>query len=335
MNRPARALGLSHAPYLAEVDGDVAFSVAVSPSRVRFTVQTLGLRMGTATARRRSSKRGQVQEFSSRSRRRLGEVARDLGELYTPDWMVTLTLPGEWESVCPDGQAFKRHVRVWRRRLERWLRAQGVAEWSGLWFCEFQARGAPHLHVLLWGSSLGKLDGDGFAEWSSASWTDVVGHPVEAEREKHRRAGTRVERVRCGHFGYAVKYASKMEQKRVPDGFRNVGRFWGVWRGASPKPVTWSARMSYEESAQMVRALAGTLPPEAERFAVRVQERFNLVSRVGDTFTATVYGRGAVELVLASVWRQAERPPTRAAERSGSGPGVRRRSSVRSVSGSP
>lgn len=312
---------MSNAPYLAATDGDVTFSVAVSPSRVRFTVQTSGLRVGTATLNRRT-KRGQVREFSARSRRRLSEVAHDLGVLYSPDWMVTLTMPGEWESVCADGRAFKRHVRVWRRRLERWFQAQGIREWSGLWFCEFQKRGAPHLHVLLWGPRLSELETSGFAAWASSSWADVVAHADPVEREKHLRAGTRVERVRRPHFGYAAKYASKMEQKLVPDGFRDVGRFWGVWRNAAPKPLTWSERMSFLEAAQQVHALAETLPEVARGFAGRLLERFDAVSRVSDTFSATVYGSGAVDLILGPASRRrAERPIPRAAERSGSGSG--------------
>lgn len=301
--------------------------MAVSPSRVRFSVQTSGLRVGTATISRRT-KRGQVREFSSRSRRRLSEVAHDLGVLHVPDWMVTLTMPGEWESVCPDGRTFKRHVMAWRRRLERWLRARGCEAWSGLWFCEFQRRGAPHLHILLWGPRLSELDTREFAAWASSSWADVVGHENPVEREKHLRAGTRVERVRRPHFGYAVKYASKMEQKRVPDGFRDVGRFWGVWRNAAPKPLTWTERMSFLEAAQQVEALADTLPEVARGFAGRLLERFETVSRVSDTFSATVYGSGAVDLMLSgpAFRSRAERPNARAAERSGSGPGSRRRS---------
>ena len=306
----------------------MAFSVAVTPSRVRFSVRTVGLRVRTGTVARRS-KRGRVREFSARSRRRLAEVAHDLGELHAPDWMVTLTMPAEWQSVCPDGRAFKRHVLAWRRRLERWLRRRGLDGWSALWFLEFQERGAPHLHVILWGPGLSDLGARAFAEWVSSSWASVVAHSDPGEREKHLRAGTRVERMRERHFGYAVKYAAKMQQKRVPEGFRDVGRFWGLWRAAAPKPVTWTERMAFEEAAAAVRLLAGTLPEPGQRFAARLLARFEAVSAVSDSFSATVYGRGAVAAVLArdSVLAPSGAAPLRAAERDGSGP--------RSRSGAP
>jgi len=316
---------LSHAPYLAAADGDVAFSVAVTPSRVRFSVRTLGLRVRTGTVARRSSVRGKVREFSSRSRRRLAEVAHDLGELYAPEWMCTLTMPGEWQSVCPDGRAFKRHVMAWRRRLDRWLRRRGLEGWSALWFLEFQERGAPHLHVILWGPGLSELGARAFAEWVSSSWASVVGHRDPVEREKHLRAGTRVEVMRRPHFGYAVKYARKLHQKRVPEGFRDVGRFWGLWRAAAPKPVTWTERIAFEEAAAAVRLLAATLPEPGQRFAARLVARFDAVSAVSDTFTATVYGRGAVAAVLArdSVRASSGAAPLRAAERGRAGPRLR------------
>jgi len=290
----------------------------------------VGLRVRTGTVARRSSVRGKVREFSSRSRRRLAEVAHDLGELHAPDWMVTLTMPAEWESVCPDGRVFKRHVMAWRRRLDRWLRRR-VDAWSGLWFLEFQERGAPHFHVILWGPGLSELGARAFAEWVSASWAAVVAHPDPVERGKHLRAGTRVERMRQAHFGYAVKYARKAEQKRVPEGFRDVGRFWGLWRAAAPKPVTWTERLAFEEAAAAVRLLAATLPERGQRFAARLLERFEAVSRVADSFTATVYGRGAVAAVLArdSVLASSGGALSWAPERCCSGPRSRGEASAR------
>ena len=57
--------------------------------------------------------------------------------------MVTLTCPGDWESVAPDGASVKRHMVVWRKRFQR--------EWGEparyIWKLEFQRRGAPHIHL--------------------------------------------------------------------------------------------------------------------------------------------------------------------------------------------
>jgi len=85
--------GLSNAPYLAACVGDVSLSLAVSPSRVRFTVRSPGLRLGTDTLRRSSSRRGVIREFSSRSRRRLSEIAHNLNKLIQYKTILTLTIP--------------------------------------------------------------------------------------------------------------------------------------------------------------------------------------------------------------------------------------------------
>lgn len=289
------AHGLSNAPYLAACVGDVNLSVAVSPSRVRFTVRSPGVRLVTDTVRR-SSRRGVVREFSSRSRRRLREVAMDLGELERCDAMMTLTLPGEWESVCPNGRVFKRHVRAMRKRFGRYLDAHGAEEWGALWFLEFQERGAPHLHACFWG--VAELDVEELRSWLREAWADVVGHSDPVERAKHLAAGTAWEVARTGHFGYAAKYAGKMRQKRVPEGFADVGRFWGIWRGSAPKPVVWTERVTFEEACRFVRELGDTLPAVASRFAGRLMARLASASRYSDSFTATVYGRRGVDLVL-------------------------------------
>lgn len=66
-----------------------------------------------------------------------------------------------------------------------------------------------------------------FNQWVSGAWADVVSHPDPIESMKHEAAGTRVERMRKRHFGYAMACASKPRQKVVPDGFLDGGHFWG------------------------------------------------------------------------------------------------------------
>lgn len=224
------------------------------------------------------------------------EVAHDLSGLYRCDAMLTLTLPGEWESVCPDGRRFKRHVRALRKRLGRYLEAQGVSEWGALWFLEFQERGAPHLHACFWG--VAAVDVEAMRAWVGEAWAAVVGHADPVERAKHHAAGTKWEVSRTGHFGYVSKYATKMRQKRVPDGFRDVGRFWGIWRGSAPKPVVWVEHRPLGEVRALLRQLADLLPEEARGFAERLARRFDAAVRHSDTFAATIYGRRGVDFVL-------------------------------------
>ena len=154
--------------------------------------------------------------------------------------VVTLTLPGDWLTVAPDGEAFKKLVNTFRARYQRaW--GEYIA---GAWKLEFQRRGAPHLHILTV-PPLGvdkKLELP-FRQWLSTVWTDVVAHPDPEERAKHLLAGTGVdyeETLRYGdpkrisvYFSKHGLFAEKEYQNVVPEAWRQPGkgpgRFWGVW----------------------------------------------------------------------------------------------------------
>ncbi len=99
---------------------------------------------------------------------------------------------------------------------------------------EFQKRGALHFHIF--------LNGEVAKEEVSAAWYRIVG----SGDERHLRAGTRVEALREHHAAaaYAAKYASKADQKDVPEEFTDVGRFWGTFGGVEAVPV---AQASYEQ----------------------------------------------------------------------------------------
>ena len=151
--------------------------------------------------------------------------------------MVTLTYPGNYES---DGKVVKGHL----NRFLSWARTQGFGLY--VWFMEFQKRGAPHFHILFEHDVTPKMAD------VSERWYRAVG----SGDERHRRAGTRTELLRStdGAARYAAKYASKIEQKRVPVEYVNVGRFWGASRGVVAEPVksidVWG--MKPEELATML-----------------------------------------------------------------------------------
>ena len=169
--------------------------------------------------------RGEVTEFSARSRQRLAFVAANTEcEFRT---MITLTYPREYPS---DGKQVKTHL----HRFLTWLhRDRGKC--SVLWFLEFQERGAPHVHILADFRIPRKSDlRRGLRFRVSGAWYRIVG----SGDSRHLAAGTRTETIRKkdGARRYAVKYAMKMRQKRVPVGYRNVGRFWGCTRDVPPEP---------------------------------------------------------------------------------------------------
>jgi hypothetical protein len=156
--------------------------------------------------------------------------------------MVTLTYPGNWEVVAPDGASVKRHMVLWRKRFQR---EYGEPP-RYIWKLEFQRRGAPHIH--LWTAppiSPGR-SGSGFAQWLSETWAQIVDHPDPEQKARHRLAGTAID-VRNGLKAcdpkrlaiYFTKHSSpnlhgdKEYQHIVPELWRRPGhgpgRFWGVY----------------------------------------------------------------------------------------------------------
>lgn len=168
-------------------------------------------------------KRGAITMLSKKSRQRLAFVANNTSVTFRT--MVTLTYPREYPT---DGKTIKKHLNaflVWARRR--------FAKPSYLWFLEFQKRGAPHVHILL-DYPLPQAEAGRrllFGE-VSAQWYKVVG----SGDKRHLLAGTRCERIRKpdGAARYCLKYAYKTEQKCVPDGYRDIGRFWGCSRDVQP-----------------------------------------------------------------------------------------------------
>lgn len=166
-----------------------------------------------------NNERGEIKELTRDSLRNMAFVAHNT--LIQFDVMVTLTYPSSYPS---DGKAVKKHL----EKFIAWVLRVGVE--SYFWFMEFQRRGAPHFHIFTAGGMLPKMK-----TAVSQKWFDIVG----SEDPKHLKAGTRVEKLRRPDAAgrYAAKYAGKPHQKRVPDGYQNVGRWWGHSRDVKPLPL--------------------------------------------------------------------------------------------------
>ena len=163
-------------------------------------------------------KRGKIQGFSFASRRRfmrrLAEVERSSLPVF-----VTLTFPDEFapEAIRPAEwkKVFKRFAERFRRRFP-----QGGYFWRLEW--EKRKSGAhvgmifPHFHLLAYGVNYPDL-----LAWVGLAWWEAAGRLSEA----HKKAGTRVERVRTvgGTFKYVSKYMAKVQTSGL-----DVGRVWGL-----------------------------------------------------------------------------------------------------------
>lgn len=188
----------------------------------------------------RDTSRGTIKKLSRRSRQRLAFVGWNTEVTF--ESMITLTYPAEYPS---DGKRVKQHLRAfleWMRR--RWDNP------SYLWFLEFQKRGAPHVHILM-SARVVRADYKDVA----AAWYRIV----DSKDERHLRAGTRTEVLEYHDARYATAYASKLEQKRVPADYQNVGRWWGHSRDVAPREK--GRLLTDEKTLRMMLEEWDYLPP--------------------------------------------------------------------------
>lgn len=188
--------------------------------------------------------RQKIVEWSKQSRSRCERHIRNV-EDGTIRAFLTLTYPDEYTN---DGVRIKRDLATMIKRLKR----MGVD--GGIWFLEFQNRGAPHFHCFL--NKWPKSGVSGVAH----AWFEVVGSGDQKHLDWHlgKLSGRPcLEWMRKPHAAsyYACKYAVKAEQKSVPELYQNVGRFWGYWGDMKPVYQTYYARGS-ESSARAVKMIA-------------------------------------------------------------------------------
>lgn len=164
---------------------------------------------------RRRAKRSKIIKFSWRSARRLRHLVRNSEDIWKA--FITLTYPEEYPC---NGRVTKKHLNAFLQ----FLRSRGV---KCVWVLEFQARGAPHYHIIV-SDFIPK-------EEIAERWYKIVG----SRDEKHLRAGTGISMIRSkGHlYGYLLSYIKKLDQKMAPKGFEDVGRFWGSSRNLLIKQV--------------------------------------------------------------------------------------------------
>jgi hypothetical protein len=181
-----------------------SLSVKVYQRDVKIQFSPLNLPKFTKDAQRRPK----IVKFSKRSARRLRFVIRNSENLWKA--FVTLTYP---ENFPSNGRQTKKHLNAFLQYLRR-------KDIKFTWVLEFQSRGAPHYHIIV----------SGFISKDELSriWYRIVG----SGDEKHLKAGTGIEAIKSkGHlYGYLSNYIKKLDQKTPPEGFENVGRFWGASR---------------------------------------------------------------------------------------------------------
>lgn len=227
--------------------------------------------------------RREITEWSRKSR---AAMCRTFAELdYTPlvecgrvPAMVTLTYPGDWESVAPDGASVKRHMVLWRKRFRR--------EWGEparyIWKLEFQRRGAPHIHLWMAPPHAVGRSGRNFRDWLSEEWADIVAHPDPEQRGRHLFAGTAIDVLNglraCDPKRLAIyftKHSSpntqgdKEYQHIVPEPWRQPGRgpgrFWGVHGLQRATAVVEITQDAYLAARRIIRRWSRSQPIYGDR----------------------------------------------------------------------
>ena len=156
-------------------------------------------------------KRGKVNGFSRRSAARMLDLVWKLDRNALPV-MVTLTYPDDWQRFTPE--QVKIHLDCFIRKFEKRYKRAGF-----LWKLEFQDRGAPHYHLLIWNAKP-------WHKWVAVVWWKIVG---SGDRD-HLNAGTRVEALRSyrGTLSYCGK--NYLAKGTTPPPGQAWGRLWGVRR---------------------------------------------------------------------------------------------------------
>jgi hypothetical protein len=162
---------------------------------------------GDVSVQAERPKRGVINEFSRRSRKRLIELTASL-ELtrYRPRkgrggcqyaTFLTLTYPDKY----PSAKTAKKHLQTFVKRM---LRRKGFENASGLWRLEFQKRGAPHFHLILFNAPYwDKRD-------VQKQWGEVIGFDDPF---------TKIEAIRTerGVMSYVSKYVAKIPAPPAQD----------------------------------------------------------------------------------------------------------------------
>ena len=186
---------------------------------------------GAPGGRRGGGKRGVVTDFSRQSRRRLQTLFCSVPRTGYEPWrmlFITLTYHNVWGARSKD---WKNDLNAFKERLYRkW------GTFPGVWRLEFQKRGAPHFHLLLF-PPVGALEATTAIKDKDQPWTDFKAdvlfswHDLVAPGDVyHWLHGVKMTQGTSwrGAMYYLSKYVSKVEENLAP-ATAPPGRVWGCW----------------------------------------------------------------------------------------------------------
>lgn len=196
-------------------------------------------------------KRKGVCEMSKKSALHLTHIVANCEVKFVS--MFTLTY-GDF-FIPHDGRELKRQINVFLTSFRKRFDCEYI------WFLEFTTRKKrPHLHVI---TTVAPSSFD--REWLGIRWAKITTRDYYKRIDsgkyedieiydgisdftmadeyqkvyrvhKHKKCWESIYKEN-GATRYCLKYAAKWEQKLVPVGFQNVGRFWGTSQNVAPRPI--------------------------------------------------------------------------------------------------
>jgi hypothetical protein len=161
-----------------------------------------------------------IQGFSFKSRSRLRFVAANSRDKIKTQFCMT------YGDVWPiNGRSLKADLNRFLTNVRKQF--PGMAY---IWIAEFQTRGCPHFHLF---SSI-PLTPENHQILTNA-WHRIAGYGELKHLLVHSHKSNFIE-WDLGNGSYLCKYLDKEAQKHIPEGFFNMGRWWGNSRGIIPKP---------------------------------------------------------------------------------------------------
>lgn len=155
-----------------------------------------------------------VKGLSKGSRRRLITLINSLGHTGEA-FFVTLTM----REASEDFNQWK----TWLNRTLTSLR-KGFPQLSGIWRLEFQKRGIPHFHFLLYTNSV--LNLRELQDKIQTYWSNAVGKQNTGSMGTKNQSNT-VQRIRdirkCGFYLSIYQAKNEQDRKDIP-----TGRTWGI-----------------------------------------------------------------------------------------------------------
>ena len=224
-------------------------------------------RSGSPQCQPPTRKQGDIQTFSRSARRRLIKkmMCVERRELSVP-LFLTLTYHERYPSKnAPLKKELNAFLQALRRLPEKVYY---------LWRIEWQKRGAPHFHLLIWHEDPDhEWDAAAFKRWALETWHRIC----SSTSDDHAQRGADAEVCRTWKkaMSYVCKYLGK---KGVPDDIEFRGRHWGASRDLPAEPAL-TVEMSESQFYVLRRIIRGWLETRGEggrRYAKMLRQSHSL-----------------------------------------------------------